>query len=95
VTSPAQTLYTTVARAVTWMPSRAGYGARLVSDIEALDLVEPHADVVKQNSPGGGLRARLFAHTLERFRERMLALGASRTSLSAPTSSSRSAGRTS
>jgi SAM-dependent methyltransferase len=56
-----------------WDP---GYGARLVSDIEALDLVQRHADVVIQTSPGGGVRARLFAGTLERFRERMLALGA-------------------
>jgi SAM-dependent methyltransferase len=63
-----------------WDP---GYGARLVSDIEALDLLEPHADVVRQNSPGGGVRARLFAQTLERFRERMLALGASEEDLDA------------
>jgi SAM-dependent methyltransferase len=56
-----------------WDP---GYGARLVSDIEGLDLGERHADVVVQSSPGGGVRARLFADTLERFRERMLELGA-------------------
>jgi SAM-dependent methyltransferase len=63
-----------------WDP---GYGARLVSDLEALDLVKAHADVVIQNSPGGGLRARLFADTLERFRERMLALGATEEDLDA------------
>jgi SAM-dependent methyltransferase len=63
-----------------WDP---GYGARLVSDIEALDLVELHADVVMQNSPGGGVRARLFANTLGRFRERMLALGAGEEDLAA------------
>jgi SAM-dependent methyltransferase len=56
-----------------WDP---GYGARLVSDIEALDLVEVHAEVISQNSPGGAARARLFAGTLERFRDRMLELGA-------------------
>jgi hypothetical protein len=56
-----------------WDP---GYGARLVSDIEALDLVEVHAEVISHNSPGGAVRARLFAGTLERFWDRMLELGA-------------------
>jgi SAM-dependent methyltransferase len=59
------------------------YGARLVSDIEALDLVERHADVIMQNSPGGGVRAHLFAGTLGRFGERMLALGATEEDLDA------------
>jgi SAM-dependent methyltransferase len=63
-----------------WDP---GYGARLVRDVKALDLEELHADVVVSHSPGGGLRGRLFADTLTRFRDRMLALGAAEDDLDA------------
>jgi SAM-dependent methyltransferase len=55
-----------------WDP---GYGARLPADVNALEMAELHVDVVVSDSPGGGLRARLFADTLERFRDRMLAPG--------------------
>lgn len=63
-----------------WDP---GYGARLAGDLEALELVELCADVAVQDSPGGAVRARLFAGTLERFRERMLELGAAEEDLDA------------
>lgn len=50
------------------------YGARLLSDLRALELdeIEGQSDVGYQR--GGS--ANLFAHTLERLRERMISLGA-------------------
>jgi SAM-dependent methyltransferase len=57
-----------------WDPS---YGRRLRSDAQALDLVDVHTEVVATEVPGGAVTARLFALSLERFGERMLALGAS------------------
>jgi SAM-dependent methyltransferase len=56
-----------------WDP---GYGGRLISDLEALELAELQAEVTTYHVPGGSVVARLFAGTLERFEERMLALGA-------------------
>ena len=56
-----------------WDP---GYGSRLIGDLEALDLVELEADEVVRHVRGGSVFARLFADTLERLEERMLALGA-------------------
>lgn len=56
-----------------WDP---GYGARLLSDLEALDLADLQAEVVTNYVRGGSVPARLFAGTLERLAERMLALDA-------------------
>jgi SAM-dependent methyltransferase len=56
-----------------WDP---GYGGRLIGDLEALGLAELQAEVTTYHVPGGSVVARLFAGTLERFDERMLALGA-------------------
>jgi SAM-dependent methyltransferase len=56
-----------------WDP---GYGARLISDLEAVGVVELEADTVIRHTPGGSVHARLFAGTLERLTERMLSLGA-------------------
>lgn len=56
-----------------WDP---GYGARLLGDLEALDLVDLEGDVITRRVRGGSVFARLFADTLERLRERMVALGA-------------------
>jgi SAM-dependent methyltransferase len=55
-----------------WDP---GYGARLLNDIEALELNELHAEIVTRYAPGGSVFARLFAQTLERLTGRMQALG--------------------
>jgi SAM-dependent methyltransferase len=63
-----------------WDP---GYGARLANDLEALELEELCTDIVIQDSPGGGVRARLLGDTLDRFRERMLELGAAEDDLAA------------
>lgn len=57
-----------------WDP---GYGARLLGDLEALDLVEICADTLVRSWPGGSAGPRTFAATLERLTEGMLALGAS------------------
>jgi SAM-dependent methyltransferase len=56
-----------------WDP---GYGSRLIGDLEALDLVELEADELIRHVRGGSAFACLFADTLERLEERMLALGA-------------------
>ncbi len=56
-----------------WDP---GYGARLISDLETLGVVELEAESVIRHTPGGSVHPRLFAGTLERVEERMLSLGA-------------------
>ncbi len=56
-----------------WDP---GYGRRLAGDLGALDLEDLHSEVTTPFVPGGALGARLFAGSLVRFEERMLALGA-------------------
>jgi SAM-dependent methyltransferase len=56
-----------------WDP---GYGSRLLSDLEALDLADLQAEVVTHYVRGGSVPARLFAGTLERLGGRMLALAA-------------------
>jgi SAM-dependent methyltransferase len=55
-----------------WDP---GYGSRLVSDLETLDLADLQAEVVTHYTRGGSAPAQLFANTLERLKERMTALG--------------------
>ena len=52
------------------------YGARLCGDLQALGLADVHADYVAGRSPGGALHPRLLSLSLERLRERMVALGA-------------------
>jgi SAM-dependent methyltransferase len=56
-----------------WDP---GYGARLCGDLEAIELVEVHADYVASREPGGTLVTRLLSLTFERLRARLLAFGA-------------------
>jgi SAM-dependent methyltransferase len=56
-----------------WDP---GYGSRLLRDLQALDLADLEGEVVTHYVRGGSVPARLFAATLERLGERMLALGA-------------------
>jgi SAM-dependent methyltransferase len=56
-----------------WDP---GYGNRLLGDLDALDLVEIHAETLVRSWPGGSIGPRTFAGTLERLTDRMLALGA-------------------
>jgi SAM-dependent methyltransferase len=56
-----------------WDP---GYGARLLSDVQALELDEVHSEIVTAVTPGGSVNARLFAGTLQRLAERMLESGA-------------------
>jgi SAM-dependent methyltransferase len=56
-----------------WDP---GYGGRLRGDLEALDLGDLRSEVITHFAPGGTVGARLFAGSLVRFEERMLALGA-------------------
>jgi len=58
-----------------WDP---GYGARLLDDLHAAGLVDVHADYITRRYPGGSLPARLISMTVERLRERMVALGADR-----------------
>ena len=70
----AWTLFCDAAVAGGWDP---GYGSRLMSDLQALDLVEVEANVVIPYTRGGSVPARLFAGSLGRLAERMLALGAS------------------
>ena len=53
-----------------------GYGARLMSDVEALVLADFEGETLVRYVRGGSVDARLFADSLVRFRERMLALGA-------------------
>jgi SAM-dependent methyltransferase len=52
------------------------YGARLCGDLQALGLVDVHADCITGRGPGGGLHPRLLSLSLERLREPMVALGA-------------------
>lgn len=52
------------------------YGRRLCGDLRALGLVEVHGDSVASCGPGGSLILRLLSLTLERLRDRMLAVGA-------------------
>jgi SAM-dependent methyltransferase len=56
-----------------WDP---GYGGRLIGDLEALGVVELHADTIVHHTRGGSVPALLFAGTLGRLTERMLSLGA-------------------
>jgi SAM-dependent methyltransferase len=51
-----------------WDP---GYGARLMSDLEALDLADLEGETLVRRVRGGTVPARLFAGSLERFRDRM------------------------
>jgi SAM-dependent methyltransferase len=52
------------------------YGARLGGDLRAAGLVDVQADYVASSTRGGSLIARMLSLTLERLRERMVALGA-------------------
>ena len=52
------------------------YGARLSRDLQAVGLVDVQADYVVSRDLGGSIRPRLLSLTLERLRDRMLALGA-------------------
>lgn len=52
------------------------YGARLVTDLLALELADVEGEYVVRDERGGSPSASLFSHTLERLRERMLSLGA-------------------
>jgi SAM-dependent methyltransferase len=56
-----------------WDP---GYGARMMSDLEALNLVDLEGDTLARYVRGGSVFACLFADSLGRLEERMLALGA-------------------
>jgi SAM-dependent methyltransferase len=56
-----------------WDP---GYGARVIGDLEALDLAELEGETLARHVRGGSVFALLFADSLERLQERMLALGA-------------------
>jgi SAM-dependent methyltransferase len=56
-----------------WDP---GYGRRLSSDLEAAGLVDVHADSIARSYPGGSLPSRLVSLTIERLRERLVAVGA-------------------
>jgi SAM-dependent methyltransferase len=57
-----------------WDPS---YGARLARDQRAAGLVDVRCEQVASEGPGGSLIARILSLTVERLRDRMLALGAS------------------
>jgi SAM-dependent methyltransferase len=52
------------------------YGVRLVTDLQAMGLADVQGEYVIGNERGGSTSAILFAHTLERVRERMLSHGA-------------------
>jgi 2-polyprenyl-3-methyl-5-hydroxy-6-metoxy-1,4-benzoquinol methylase len=52
------------------------YGARVVTDLQAVGLADVEGEYVIRDNRGGSPSASLFAHTLERLRERMLSLGA-------------------
>jgi SAM-dependent methyltransferase len=56
-----------------WDP---GYGARVMGDLEALDLSQLEGETLVRHVRGGSAFARLFAGSLERLRARMLDLGA-------------------
>lgn len=53
------------------------YGARLCSDLRTVGLVDVQADYVASCTIGGSIVSRLLSLTLERLRERTVALGAS------------------
>jgi SAM-dependent methyltransferase len=53
------------------------YGARLCSDLRTVGLVDVQADYVASRTIGGSIVSRLLSLTLERLRERTVALGAS------------------
>ena len=57
-----------------WDPA---YGARLCGDLRAIGLIDVRADYVARSNRGGSINARTLSLTLERLRERMVALGAS------------------
>lgn len=57
-----------------WDP---GYGTRMLDDLGALGLIEIQAEIVVRSWPGGSAGPSLFAGTLGRLSERMLAVGAS------------------
>lgn len=69
----AWTAFNDAAVAAGWDP---GYGGRMMSDLAALDLADLEGDTLVRYVRGGSLFARLFAGTLERLQDRMLALGA-------------------
>jgi hypothetical protein len=52
------------------------YGARLQSDLEAVELSDIHAESIRRGVPGGSSWATLFAATLERLRDRLRTFGA-------------------
>jgi SAM-dependent methyltransferase len=52
------------------------YGARLAGDLAAVGLVDVSADHVSSRGPGGSPILRLLSLTIERLRDRMIALGA-------------------
>jgi hypothetical protein len=52
------------------------YGRRLCTDLRAVGLAEVHGESVATCGPGGSLILRLLSLTLERLRDRMLAVGA-------------------
>jgi hypothetical protein len=56
-----------------WEPA---YGARLCGDLEAVGLVEVHADYISRRRPGGSLPSRLLSLTFERLRKQLVLLGA-------------------
>lgn len=56
-----------------WDPD---YGARLGSDLRAAGLTDIHTEYVTRCHPGGSLASRLLSLTIERLRERIIALGA-------------------
>ena len=53
----------------------------MLGDLEALHVLEVHAETVARSWPGGSVGSRLFAGTLERLTDRMLGLGVSRDDL--------------
>jgi hypothetical protein len=63
-----------------WDP---GYGARLMSDLEALELADLEGDTLARYVRGGSVFACAFADSMERVEERMLALGAGADDLAA------------
>jgi hypothetical protein len=54
-----------------------------MGDLEALDLADLEAETAVRYVRGGSVDARLFADSLVRFQERMLALGAADDDLAA------------
>jgi SAM-dependent methyltransferase len=56
-----------------WDP---GYGRRLGGDLRAAGVVDVEARHIASSGPGGTLILRLLSLTIERLRERMVALGA-------------------